>query len=222
MVGKSNLEGLAKGRWRHRYPRIMLAIMKSVLSAFGLCALSMGAACAHTGSSAKGPDSGNEASRVSLELQQGPPPSLPNPMLVADSIHGGTFETCYQRFHPTGNARNDLVQMTNLCGTSTSMKPVTAIIEGNQSQADAIARYTFHGELGRCYRIFSASDRGVRDLDLAVLDPARAVVGHDTNEDAFPIVNPDGPVCLTRPGSYTLLVSVERGRGHYALQVWGF
>jgi hypothetical protein len=164
----------------------------------------------------------NEASRVSLELQQGPPPNLPNPMLVADSVHGGTFETCYQRFHPTGNARNDLVQMTNLCGASTSMKPVTAIIEGSQSQADAIARYTFRGELGRCYRIFSASDRGVRDLDLAVLDPAHTVVGHDTNEDAFPIVNPDGPLCLTRPGSYTLLVSVERGHGHYALQVWGF
>ena len=47
-------------------------------------------------------------------------------------------------------------------------------------------------------------------------------VGHDTNEDAFPMLNPDGPFCLTRPGVYTVLVSVEKGGGHYAIQVWGF
>jgi hypothetical protein len=194
--------------------------MKSAVLVFGLCAFSFG--CSRSAPPAKGQEAAKDASRVSLELQQGPPPNLPNPMLVADSVHGGAFESCYQRFHPTGNARNDLTQMTGLCGVATAMKPVTSIIEGNQTQADPIARYTFQGELGRCYRIFSASDRGVRDLDMAVLDPGHAVVGHDTNEDAFPIVNPDGPLCLTRPGAYTLLVSVERGAGHYALQVWGF
>ena len=26
------------------------------------------------------------------------------------------------------------------------------------------------------------------------------------------MLNPDGPFCLTRPGKYTVLVSVERGR----------
>ena len=59
-------------------------------------------------------------------------------------------------------------------------------------------------------------------MDLAMLDPNKNVVGHDTNEDAFPMLNPDGPFCLTRPGEYTVLVSVEKGAGHYALQVWGF
>lgn len=177
--------------------------------------------CARNVPEAKAPDA-KETTKVSLEPQHGPPITLPHPMLVADSVHGGNFETCYQSFHPTGNARNDLVQMTGLCGVATSMKPVTGVIEGAQSQSDPIARFTFQAELGRCYRIFSASDRGIRDLDMAVLDPSHTVVGHDTNEDAFPIVNPDGPVCLTRAGAYTLLVSVERGTGHYALQVWGF
>lgn len=154
--------------------------------------------------------------------ERGPLPQLPNPMRVADSTHGGTFETCYRTFRPTGNAQHDLAQMTSLCGPPNAMKPVTPVLEGTQSQADPIARYTFQGETGRCYRIFSASDGGVQDLDMAVLDPDQAVIGHDTNADAFPILNPDGPLCLTRPGTYTVLVSVERGSGKYALQVWGF
>jgi len=143
-------------------------------------------------------------------------------MLVTDSVRGGVFESCYQAFRPSGNADRDLNQMTHLCGPPNSMKPVSSVFQGNQSQQDPIARFTFRGEMGRCYRIFSATDRGVRDMDLAMLDPNKNVVGHDTNEDAFPMLNPDGPFCLTRPGQYTVLVSVEKGAGHYALQVWGF
>jgi hypothetical protein len=162
------------------------------------------------------------AGPVTLELEKGPAPALPNPMLVTDSVHGGVFESCYQGFHPSGNAERDLAQMTSLCGPPNSMKPVTGVIRGQQAHQDAIARFTFRGEMGRCYRIFSASDRGVKDMDMAMLDPDKNVVGHDTNEDAFPMLNPDGPFCLTRPGQYTVLVSVEKGAGGYALQVWGF
>lgn len=149
-------------------------------------------------------------------------PDLPNPMRVSDGLHGGGFESCYRMFRPTGNAKNDLAQMTTSCGPPNAMKPVSAVFEGKQSQSDPIARFTFRGELGRCYRIFAASDSGIEDLDMAVLDASHSVVGHDTNEDAFPILNPDGPLCVTRQGDYTVLVSVERGSGNYAVQVWGF
>lgn len=160
--------------------------------------------------------------KVVFELERGPARRLPNPMRVADPTHGGIFESCYGTFRPKGNAQEDLAQMTSLCGAPNAMKPVTAILEGKQAETDPIARYTFEGETGRCYRIFAAADPSVQDLDMAVLDPDQAVVGFDTNEDAFPILNPDGPLCLTRPGSYTVLVSVERGQGAYAIQVWGF
>jgi len=159
---------------------------------------------------------------VTLEPERGPAVALPDPMLVTDSVHGGAFESCYQTFRSTGVVERDLAQMTSLCGPPNAMKPVTGVIQGEQSQTDPLARFTFRGEMGRCYRIFSAADRGVRDLDLAMLDPDKNVVGHDTNEDAFPMLNPDGPFCLTRPGIYTVLVSVEKGAGRYALQVWGF
>ena len=55
----------------------------------------------------------------------------------------------------------DLNRMTHLCGPPNSMKPVSSVFQGNQSQQDPIARFTFRGEMGRCYRIFSATDRGV-------------------------------------------------------------
>ncbi|HEX9297202.1 MAG TPA: hypothetical protein VF881_15280 [Polyangiaceae bacterium] len=178
-------------------------------------------ACTRSGTASRTPASAAQ-STVTLELEHGPAPALPNPMLVTDSVHGGTFESCYQSFRPTGNAERDLTTMTSLCGPPNSMKPVTPVIQGNQSQKDAIARFTFRGEMGRCYRVFSASDRGIADMDMAMLDPDKNVVGHDTNQDAFPMLNPDGPFCLTRPGIYTVLVSVEKGAGRYALQVWGF
>jgi len=177
--------------------------------------------CAKPGSY-RGASSPSSQSVATLELQKGPPPALPNPMLVTDSVHGGVFESCYQGFHPTGNVERDLEQMTSMCGPPNSMKPVTPVIQGTQGQRDPIARFTFKGEMGRCYRIFSASERGVQDMDMAMLDPDKNVVGHDTNEDSFPMLNPDGPFCLTRPGVYTVLVSVEKGSGRYALQVWGF
>jgi hypothetical protein len=190
-----------------------------VLTSIGL--LVMGSSCAKQGAAARAPNA-QAMGTATLELQKGPPPALPNPMLVTDSVHGGVFESCYQGFRPSGNVEHDLAQMTSMCGPPNSMKPVTPVIQGMQGQRDPIARFTFKGEMGRCYRIFSASERSVMDMDMAMLDPDKNVVGHDTNEDAFPMLNPDGPFCLTRPGIYTVLVSVEKGSGRYALQVWGF
>ena len=148
--------------------------------------------------------------------------SLPQRLVVADAVHGRRFEACRARFRPTGDVRRDLEAMTALCGPPNAMHAVTPVLDGTQSAADPIARFSFTGETGRCYRVFSAAEPGVADLDLAVLDPDQAVVGHDTADDAFPVLNPDGPLCLTKPGRYELLVSVERGAGRYALQIWGF
>jgi hypothetical protein len=114
---------------------------------------------------------------VVLELQRGPAPQLPTPMTIADSLRGGGFETCYRTFRPSGNARNDLAQMTASCGPPNSMKAVTPVFEGTQGQTDPLARFTFRGELGRCYRIFGASAAGIGDMEKAMLEPHFSVVG---------------------------------------------
>jgi hypothetical protein len=198
--------------------------MRSILPIIAVLSLGLSVlntSCAKHAGASRAPNAPSQG-QVALELQRGPAPALPNPMLVTDSVHGGVFESCYQGFRPSGNVEKDLGQMTSMCGPPNAMKAVTPVIQGMQSQREPIARFTFRGEMGRCYRIFSASERGVQDMDLAMLDPDKNVVGHDTNEDSFPMLNPDGPFCLTRPGIYTVLVSVEKGAGRYALQVWGF
>jgi hypothetical protein len=197
--------------------RVSLAALASLASIASLAC----ASCSHKGAT-PGATAALPAGGAMLEPEKGPPRGLPNPMFVADSTHGGGFESCYRTFRPSGDVRRDLEQMTGMCGPPNAMHAVTPVLEGGQSSADPIARFTFKGETGRCYRVFSASDGNVADLDMAVLDPDQAVVGHDTNADAFPILNPDGPLCLTKPGTYTVLVSVEKGAGKYALQVWGF
>jgi len=43
----------------------------------------------------------------------------------------------------------------------------------------------------------------------------------DVTHDSFPVLPPHGPICFDKPGLYLLEVSVFRGGGRYALQVWG-
>src|SRR5262249_56518694 len=128
----------------HAFTSTRISGMRSILpigiiASVGLTLVS--SSCAKQGSS-HGANAPSGSGTVSLELQKGPPPALPNPMLVTDSVHGGVFESCYQGFHPTGNVERDLGQMTSMCGPPNSMKPVTPVITGTQEQRDPIARFT--------------------------------------------------------------------------------
>ena len=61
----------------------------------------------------------------------------------------------------------------------------------------------------------------VKDLDLLLRGPEGDDVVADIGHDSFPVVPPYGPICFDVPGLYILEVSVFRGGGRYALQVWG-
>src|SRR5258706_12524932 len=121
-----------------------------------------GSSCTKQGTALHAQPTAPQPALVALEPQRGPAPVLPNPMLVTDSVHGGAFETCYQGFRPSGNVEKDLGQMTSMCGPPNAMKPVTPVIQDMQSRREAIARFTFRGEMGRCHRIFSLSERALQ------------------------------------------------------------
>jgi len=158
---------MASGAGAHTHHAFVMRSI-SPLGVLGLAGImSSSFSCSHKGAQ-PGASTAQAASSVSLELQKGPAPALPNPMLVTDSVHGGKFESCYQGFHASGSVEKDLAQMTSMCGPPNSMKPVSPVFQGNQSQKEPIARYTFRGEMGRCYRIFSASDRTIQDMDMAM------------------------------------------------------
>jgi hypothetical protein len=102
------------------------------------------------------------------------------------------------------------------------MHAVTPVRLGRQGQGDAVDGYTFYvPEAGRCYRIYAVGDRGVTDLDMLLRGPDGQDVIADVTHDAHPILPPHGPICFDAPGLYLLEVSVFRGSGRYAVQVWG-
>lgn len=128
---------------------------------------------------------------------------------------------CYEDFRPRGSAYTDLRRLTRACGPIAGMRAITPIERGRQSAEDPADVYTFYVPEPRCYRVYAVGDRGVEDLDLLLRGPDGAEVVADLSDDAAPILPPTGPICFDTPGLYALEISVFRGSGGYAVQVWG-
>ena len=152
-------------------------------------------------------------------------PTLSEPAgTTGDSEEGprSPWEACYSSFSPAGDPESDLTRLVRDCGPTGGMKAVTPIRFGRQSSADAVDRYTFEvPSPGKCYRVYAAGESSIEDLDLLLRGPARDRFVADMTHDSWPVLPPREPVCFSEPGSYMLEVSVYRGSGRYALQVWG-
>lgn len=141
---------------------------------------------------------------------------------TTDESGRGPWETCYSTFAPTGDAAADLSRLVRDCGTTGGMRAVSAVRLGQQAEQDPVDRYTFEvPAAGKCYRVYATGDAAVQDLDLLLRGVSGDAVVADVTHDSWPILPPQGPVCFSEPGLYMLEVSVFRGSGHYALQVWG-
>jgi hypothetical protein len=134
----------------------------------------------------------------------------------------GPWETCYSTFAPTGDASADLARLVRDCGATGGMRAVSAVRLGQQAEQDPVDRYTFEvPRAGKCYRVYGASDAAVQDLDLLLRGPSGDALVADVTHDSWPVLPPQGPLCFSEPGLYMLEVSVFKGAGRYALQVWG-
>jgi hypothetical protein len=132
------------------------------------------------------------------------------------------WESCYSTFAPSGDAEGDLTRLVRDCGPTGGMRAVTPIRLGMQSSEDPVDRYTFEvPSPGKCYRVYAVGESSIADLDLLLRGPARNHYVADVTHDSWPVLPPREPVCFDQPGSYMLEVSVYRGAGRYALQVWG-
>jgi len=138
-----------------------------------------------------------------------------------DLLDPDTWSACYQGFEPNGIPRSDLVRITHACGSLGGMHPLTPIALQYQRADDPSHHYALDvPRSGGCYRVYATGDRHVDDLDLLISDTQGPITG-DATRDAWPILPPQGPLCIDAPGRYLLEVSVARGAGYYALQVWG-
>lgn len=125
-------------------------------------------------------------------------------------------EGCSRGFSPTGNSRNDVVELGRRCGGPCGLEPFSDIKTGSQRSSDNAQDYTIQLRSGQCYVFFAVGGRGIEDLDTGLRDPDGAIVIKDTGDDAWPMF----PYCAERSGRYEYVVSVASGSGQYHFQVW--
>ncbi len=158
-------------------------------------------------------------------VAEAPPPTAraePPAEVSSDEPAKTPWETCYSSFAPTCNAESDLARLVRDCGTTGGMRAVTKVKIGNQSADDPVERFAFQVPApDKCYRVYAVGDSTIKDLDLLLRGPQGTSMVADITHDSWPVLPPREPVCFSEPGLYMLEVSVYKGAGRYALQVWG-
>jgi hypothetical protein len=115
----------------------------------------------------------------------------------------------------------EVAALSSACAAVTHMKLVSKTLTGKQSDADAPQSYPFQADANRCYRVYAQADGRIESLNVAIVDSAGIVTGQGSSAGSTVIVLRDGAVCFKESGAATIVVSVGRGGGAYALQVWG-
>ena len=159
----------------------------------------------------------------------GPKPEPTSPQPAHSTLPGEVSEEpstpwskCYESFASSGDPETDISALGRACGVANQQKPITAARMGQQSEHDAVDRFTFTaGGPGKCYRVLAVGESAVRDLDVQVFGPDGELIAADTSKNPYPVVPSHEPLCLAQPGIYGVEVSVHRGEGRYAVQVWG-
>src|SRR5262249_6294875 len=147
-------------------------------------------------------------------------PASPSEQL--DEPGKSPWETCYSSFAPAGEAESDLARLVRDCGTTGGMRAITTVKVGNQAARDPVDRYVFQVPAAdKCYRVYAVGDAAIKDLDLLLRGPSGNSMVADVTHDGWPVLPPREPVCFSEAGLYMLEVSVFKGAGRYALQVWG-
>jgi hypothetical protein len=156
---------------------------------------------------------------------RGPEPQLEKrgdddvPSAAAEVSKPNPARDCYGSFRVAGDEKADLGRLTKACGAA--QRRLSPPRLGTQGENDPVQRYTFvAGGPGRCYRVYAASGAGVRDLDLMLRAPDGRPLVRDETTAPFAVVPASSALCLPEEGVYQLEISVARGSGSYAVEVW--
>jgi len=131
---------------------------------------------------------------------------------------GGRWVSCYANYRPTNAPEREVARLAAACGPENGMIPAGPIMSGDA--VDAAEGHRLEAAAGDCFRIFAVADAFVNDLGVEIMNPRGKVIASDRHGDRWPILNPDGPVCVFDPGIHTVRVRALSGKGRYALQVW--
>jgi hypothetical protein len=110
----------------------------------------------------------------------------------------------------------EVKRVGDACAAASKMHAVGPMIRGAQADKDAHQAHKVHVDAGKCYRVYFATDEGVKDAVLVVRDSAGDMVAESPSA-ALP---EDGAICFATSDDVTLMVGVGSGKGAYAAQVW--
>ena len=146
-----------------------------------------------------------------------PPPGVVGSKKAKRRTDGALF-ACGGGAKPAAKDPVDHVKrLGEACAAASKMKVVGAPFRGQQSDKDAHAEHKFRVDANKCYRIYLATDEGVKDAVAAVRDSAGDMVAESNGNAAVPH---DGAMCFTASDEVTLMIGIGAGKGAYAAQVW--
>jgi hypothetical protein len=73
---------------------------------------------------------------------------------------------------------------------------------------------------GLCYKILSQGGPGVADLDISLSNPDGVLLQRDGTHHDHPTIGYERAICPQTAGAYRVELTMARGGGTYAAQVW--
>ncbi|MBX3200767.1 MAG: hypothetical protein KF894_21700 [Labilithrix sp.] len=172
-------------------------------------------------------DAGAEGG-AAVELATSPPPtglppmaSMPPPGVAgskkAKLRSDATLAACSGAGRTRAKDPAELVKkLGEACAATSKMKPLGAVLRGQQADREPHQASTFRAEANRCYRVYFGGDEAVADMVVVLRDSAGDIVA----EAPSPAAPEGGAVCFTAADEVSLLVAVGSGKGAWAAQVW--
>jgi hypothetical protein len=132
-----------------------------------------------------------------------------------------TWASCRPKRRSNGsNPAAEVAALTRACASVTKMKPVGKTIIGKQTAADSPQSYPFPAEANHCYRVYVEAEAGIEDIEVVIDDSAGIAAGQGSSGGPPAVVLENGAVCFKERDAATVAVSVGRGGGTYALEIW--
>jgi hypothetical protein len=123
---------------------------------------------------------------------------------------------------PAANANPaaDLAAVGRACADPTKLHSLGAVSSGAQKPDAAAQKFPFAAQAGHCYRAYGSAASSVTDFSVFILDStgATAARGHtDAGRVAAPA---DGALCFHDADNANVVVTIGRGSGAFAVQIW--
>jgi hypothetical protein len=149
-----------------------------------------------------------------------PPAPADTSSHLAHAKHDPAWAACHQSVKVAASAEASVAALARSCAKATGLKPLgRPIVATQDASGGAPASYPLRAKAGKCYRVFAHADKGVKDLDIAIIDSAGGIAAEDNTDAPSAVVVDDGAVCFQVDDAAAVAVRVETGKGKYAIEI---